>query len=170
MQRLSKHHRLWKMAFDVAEFATCDRAHHGCVIGDEGIVIATGYNGSLDGDSHCDEVGHDIIVSYRIPNGKPIEHCVRTIHAERNAVLNAAMVGTSIRGKDWYITGIPCPECSKMILRTKPQWVYICSDRGCISNEEKRLALPWWGSAKDKHKIKLCFAMYNELVEMGIAK
>ena len=161
VMRLSKDLWLLDLAFKIAERSTCTREKHGCVIARNGIVVATGYNGSPEGDPHCDEVGCDL--AYFIPvkdvqdasitfedgsnlpfgmiPGKASKHCVRTIHSEINAIINAALVGSPIDNCDWYITGVPCSSCMGAILRTGPQSAYFCSDRGGVdpAGREERI-------------------------------
>ena len=93
------------IAGQVAARATCDRKHVGSVVVKDKNILATGYNGSISGMPHCDEMGH------MIEN----DHCVATIHAEANAILQAAKHGTSIDGADIYITSSPCWQCFKLI-------------------------------------------------------
>jgi len=91
------------LAQHVSTRATCDRLHAGCVLVNDKRILATGYNGSLPGTEHCDEVGHLLM------NG----HCVATEHAERNAVANAARAGVSTQGATAYVTHTPCWDCIK---------------------------------------------------------
>jgi dCMP deaminase len=93
------------IAREVASRATCDRKHVGAVIVRDRCILATGYNGSMRGTEHCDEAGH------MMEDG----HCVRTIHAEANAIIQAARHGTSIEGADIYVTASPCWQCFKML-------------------------------------------------------
>lgn len=100
----------WDMYFmniarQVASRSTCDRKHVGAVIAKDKNILSTGYNGSISGMPHCDEIGHDI------ENG----HCIATIHAEANAIILAAKHGVSIDGADLYITASPCWNCFKLI-------------------------------------------------------
>jgi len=90
----------------VSTRSTCDRLHVGAVIVKDRNIISTGYNGSPSGSPHCDEVGHEM------ENGS----CVRTIHAEQNAIVQAAKHGHSICGADLYITHSPCYNCAKLII------------------------------------------------------
>ena len=105
------HHRAsWdeyfmQIALDVASRATCDRKHVGAVLVRDKCILATGYNGSIRGLSHCDEDGH------LMEDG----HCVRTIHAEANAIIQAARNGVRIEGATVYVTASPCWGCFKMI-------------------------------------------------------
>lgn len=92
----------------VATRATCDRKHVGAVIVRDRTILSTGYNGSIRGMPHCDEVGH------MMEDG----HCVATIHAEANAILQAAKNGVAIDGADIYITASPCWPCFKLIANT----------------------------------------------------
>jgi dCMP deaminase len=94
-----------KIATDVATRATCDRKHVGAVIVRDRTILSTGYNGSIRGMDHCDDVGH------MMEDG----HCVATIHAEQNAILQAAKNGTAIDGAEIYTTASPCWPCFKMI-------------------------------------------------------
>lgn len=94
------------LADKVATRSTCDRLHVGAVIVKDRNIIATGYNGSPSGMDHCDQVGHLLI------NGR----CERTIHAEQNAIIQAAKHGTSIEGSEIYVTHSPCYTCAKFII------------------------------------------------------
>ncbi len=93
------------IALQVATRATCDRKHVGAVIVRDRTILSTGYNGSIRSMPHCDEVGHMMEAG----------HCVRTIHAEANAIIQAAKNGVAIEGADIYITASPCWQCFKMI-------------------------------------------------------
>lgn len=93
------------IARTVATRSTCDRKHVGAVIVLERRILATGYNGSISGLPHCDEVGH------LMEDG----HCVRTIHAEANAIMQAARCGVRITGATIYVTASPCFSCFKLI-------------------------------------------------------
>ena len=75
-----------KLAMLASERATCPRMHCGCVLVKNKDVIATGYNGSIPGDDHCDQVGCLIVEN----------HCVRTVHAEMNALIQAAKRGHAV--------------------------------------------------------------------------
>ncbi len=93
------------LAVQAATRSTCPRKHVGAVIVRDKAVLATGYNGSLRGLPHCTDVG------CLIDN----DHCVRTVHAEANAILQAARHGVCIDGADIYVTASPCWECFKLI-------------------------------------------------------
>lgn len=93
------------IAREVASRSTCPRKYVGAVIVRDRIILSTGYNGSIRGMPHCDEVGH------MMDDG----HCVRTIHAEINAIIQAAKNGTAIDGAGIYVTASPCWSCFKAI-------------------------------------------------------
>ena len=84
----------------------CDRAHVGSIIVHNKRILTTGYNGSPRGLPHCTEAGHLMI------NG----HCVRTLHAEQNAIIQAALHGVGVEGGTIYVTHQPCLTCAKMII------------------------------------------------------
>lgn len=90
----------------VAQRSTCDRAQIGCVLARDNRILTTGYNGSVSGLDHCDEVGHMMVDG----------HCVRTLHAEQNAIIQAAMDGIAVRGATAYVTHFPCILCAKMLI------------------------------------------------------
>src|SRR3989344_5209045 len=87
----------------VASRSTCERAHVGSVIMRDKRVLSTGYNGSPAGMPHCDDSGHEMVEG----------HCVRTIHAEMNAIIQAAKNGVNINGSELYSTHFPCYNCFK---------------------------------------------------------
>ena len=101
----------------VAERSTCIRAKVGAVIVRDKNILATGYNGSPAGLPHCMEVGC-LIYTSRTPSGEVEENCFRTIHAEINAIAQAAKNGATIRDADVYITHTPCIHCLKVLINT----------------------------------------------------
>jgi len=95
--------------------ATCDRGRSGAIIVKDNKILATGYAGSPPGLPHCDEVGHRLITV--IENGITSEHCIRTIHSEVNAMLQAAEFGIKIKGGTLYCKMLPCYNCGMDIIR-----------------------------------------------------
>ncbi len=93
------------IAKEVATRSTCDRKHVGAVIVRDKSILATGYNGSVRGLPHCDDEGH------LMEDG----HCVRTVHAEANAIVQAARNGMRIDGASIYVTASPCWGCFRLI-------------------------------------------------------
>ena len=107
----------------VAERSTCLRAKVGAVIVREKNILATGYNGAPAGLPHCLDVGC-LIYKSTTPSGEIEENCFRTIHAEINAIAQAAKNGAFIRDADIYITHTPCIHCMKVLLNTGIRAIY----------------------------------------------
>ena len=95
------------MAFLASTRATCDRKHVGAILALQNRVVATGYNGSPSGLPHCDDVGH------LLKNIEGRDSCIRTLHAESNAIDNA---GPKAANCALYTTVIPCYDCAKRII------------------------------------------------------
>ena len=116
---MSKHRVSWKdyfmnIAREVATRSTCDRKHVGAVIVREKTILSTGYNGSIKGLPHCDEVGCEMVDG----------HCVRTTHAEANAIVQAAKNGIHINQSEIYVTASPCYDCFKLIANAGINVIY----------------------------------------------
>jgi len=99
----------------IAKRATCDRGRSGCVIARNNRLLVTGYVGSPIGLPHCDEVGH-LMKKTTHEDGHTSEHCVRTVHAEMNAILQAARNGIAIDGATLYCRMTPCRTCGMAII------------------------------------------------------
>jgi dCMP deaminase len=99
-----------KIADVVASAATCDRKHVGAVIVVNKTVVSTGYNGAPRGMPHCDQVGHEL----KDMGGR--QSCVRTVHGEANALVQAARTGAKVEGGTLYTTASPCYDCLKLII------------------------------------------------------
>ncbi len=104
-----------ELARYVGTRGTCDRGRSGCVIVKEKRVISTGYVGSPPGLPHCDDVGHDIHTVIN-KDGTKSEHCIRTAHAEANAIAQAARFGISLDGATIYCKMVLCHACAKMAI------------------------------------------------------
>jgi dCMP deaminase len=104
-----------RLTQEVANRATCDRGRSGCVVVLDKRIVATGYVGSPPGLPHCDEVGH-LLRKVIDENGEGRQHCVRTIHAEQNAICQAAKHGLSLSGATVYCTMEPCRVCAMLII------------------------------------------------------
>ncbi len=107
-----------KLAMLASERATCPRMHCGCVLVKEKNVIATGYNGSIPQDDHCEDVGCWVVEN----------HCIRTVHAEMNALIQAAKRGHSVEGATAYVTNMPCTTCAKSLIAAGINRVVIFSE------------------------------------------
>ena len=103
-----------QLATQVATRSTCERKKVGAVIVRDRNILSTGYNGSILGTKHCSEIG------CLIENG----HCIRTIHAEANAIIQAAKHGTRIKKASIYVTASPCFSCFKLIANAGIKNIY----------------------------------------------
>ena len=107
------HNRIpWKQYFMmqalvIAQRSTCDRALVGSVLVKDNRIIGTGYNGSVTGEPHCDDVGHQLVDG----------HCVRTIHSEMNSLIQCARNGVSTDNTEIYVTHFPCYNCAKALVQ-----------------------------------------------------
>ncbi len=96
---------LMSFAIAASKRGTCDRKLVGAVVVQQNRVITTGYNGSVSGLPHCDDEDHDMVKG----------HCVRTIHAEMNALTQAAKFGMAVDGASIYTTASPCWDCFRVL-------------------------------------------------------
>ncbi len=113
-RRADWHTYFMNIALQVASRSTCARKHVGSVVVRDKTILSTGYNGSIRGMPHCDEVGHDL------EGG----HCIATIHAEANAILQAAKNGVRIEAAEIYTTASPCWSCFKLIANAGIRQIY----------------------------------------------
>jgi dCMP deaminase len=105
----------FEIADSVSRRATCDRGKSGCVIVKDKQILVTGFVGSPSGFAHCDDVGHQM-KQLTHEDGQITEHCMRTIHAEQNAICQAAKLGISIEGSTIYTRMTPCRTCAMLII------------------------------------------------------
>ena len=112
--RVDWHQYFMNIAAEVATRSTCDRKHVGAVIVRDKTILSTGYNGSVRGLPHCDDAGHMM----------EDNHCVATIHAEANAIIQAAKNGVRVDGADIYITASPCWNCFKIVTNAGLRSIY----------------------------------------------
>jgi len=137
----------------VATRSTCLRRHVGAVVVRDKRILCTGYNGPPRGLSHCDEVGC-LREQLAIPSGQRQEIC-RGLHAEQNAIIQAALHGVSVEGGTIYVTHQPCITCAKMIINSGIVRA-VCANsypdelsRGMLS--EANVALEVWDTSSDIH-------------------
>lgn len=121
----------------VGSRATCSRGRSGCVIVRDKRILVTGYVGSPAGLPHCDDVGHEM---HKVidDDGKEHEHCVRTAHAEQNAIAQAAKLGVSIDGATLYCHMTPCYTCAKLVINSGIKKVIALKDYHA-SNRTKKI-------------------------------
>jgi len=126
-----------KIMEEVGRRATCDRGRSGCVIVKNNQILVTGYVGSPVGIAHCDEIGHEM-KKMLSEDGSTTQHCVRTTHAEQNAICQAAKLGIALEGSTLYCKMTPCYTCAKMIINCGIKRVVALHDYHA-SNETKRI-------------------------------
>ena len=114
MQRVSWDRYFMNLALEVATRSTCPRKNVGAVIVRDKTILSTGYNGSIRGASHCTESG------CLMENN----HCIRTVHAEANALVQAARHGVRLEDGEVYVTASPCFNCFKLIVNAGITTVY----------------------------------------------
>lgn len=114
-QRPSWDDYFMEVAHAISKRATCDRGRSGCVIARDNNILATGYVGSPAGLVHCDDAGHQMKKVLH-EDGQVTQHCVRTVHAEQNAICQAAKRGVSIDGATLYCRMTPCRTCAMLII------------------------------------------------------
>jgi dCMP deaminase len=126
-----------ELADAASKRATCNRGRSGCVIVRDKQVLATGYVGSPVGLPHCDDAGH-IIKKVIQENGEISEHCVRTVHAEQNAICQAAKRGISIEGATVYQRMTPCRTCAMLWINCGIKKV-VCERKYQLAEESEQL-------------------------------
>ncbi|MFH1503207.1 MAG: cytidine/deoxycytidylate deaminase family protein [Candidatus Diapherotrites archaeon] len=126
-----------EIARAVAKRATCNRGKSGCIIVKNKQILVTGYVGSPKGLPHCDEIGHQIKKTIH-EDGSISEHCVRTTHAEQNAICQAAKLGIAIDNATLYCKMTPCLVCAKMIINAGIKRV-VCEKRYHADKESEEM-------------------------------
>ena len=126
-----------RMVDAVAQRATCDRGRAGCVIVKEKQILVTGYVGSPKGLPHCDDVGH-LLKKVIHEDGKVTQHCVRTVHAEQNAITQAARRGIALEGSTLYVRMTPCRTCTMLIINTGIERV-VCQNKYHAAEESEAM-------------------------------
>jgi dCMP deaminase len=140
---MSKHIRpTWdeyfiELAHTAAKRATCDRGRSGCVIVRDKQVLVTGYVGSPKGLPHCDDVGH-LMKKVTHDDGSVTQHCMRTVHAEQNAICQAARSGISLDGGTLYCRMTPCRTCAMLIINCGIERV-VCQFRYHAGGESEEM-------------------------------
>ncbi len=104
-----------ELADAVAKRATCNRGRSGCVIVRNRQILVTGYVGSPKGLPHCDDAGH-LFKKVFHEDGSVTQHCVRTVHAEQNAICQAAKLGIALNDSTLYCRMTPCRTCAMLII------------------------------------------------------
>jgi dCMP deaminase len=104
-----------RLVEEIGKRATCDRGKSGCIIVRDKRILCSGYVGSPPGLPHCDDIGH-LLKKVIDDDGTIRQHCMRTIHAEQNAICQAARYGISLEGTTLYCSMEPCRTCAMLII------------------------------------------------------
>jgi dCMP deaminase len=136
-QRPSWDEYFLELANAAAKRATCDRGRSGCVIVRDKQVLVTGYVGSPMGLPHCDDVGH-LMKKVVHDDGSVTQHCVRTVHAEQNAICQAARRGMALEGGTLYCRMTPCRTCAMLIINCGIERV-VCQNRYHAGEESEEM-------------------------------
>ena len=136
-QRPSWDEYFMELANAAAKRATCDRGRSGCVIVKDKQLLVTGYVGSPIGLPHCDEVGHLFKKTYH-EDGTITNHCVRTVHAEQNAICQAAKRGIALEGATLYCRMTPCRTCAMLIINCGIKRV-VCQQKYHAGEESEQM-------------------------------
>ena len=123
----------------ISKRATCGRGRSGCVIAKDNQLLVTGYVGSPVGLPHCDEVGH-LMKKVMHDDGSVTEHCMRTVHAEQNAICQAAKRGVSLDGATLYCRMTPCRVCCMLIINCGIRRV-VCQRKYHVGSESEDMFL-----------------------------
>ncbi len=126
-----------EIAKTVATRATCDRGRAGCVVVRDRQILVTGYVGSPRGLAHCDDVGH-YMKKVVHEDGHVSQHCVRTIHAEQNAITQAARLGIPLQGSTMYVRMTPCRTCAMLIINVGVERV-VCEKKYHAGQESEEM-------------------------------
>jgi dCMP deaminase len=137
MNRPSWDEYFMDIARTVASRATCDRGRSGCVIVRDRQILVSGYVGSPKGLPHCDDVNH-LIKETIHEDGHRSEHCVRTVHAEQNAICQAAKRGIALDCSTLYCRMTPCRTCAMLIINCGIERV-VCEFRYHAGNESEEM-------------------------------
>lgn len=143
LMNIQKHKRpswdeyFMEIANTVSKRATCDRGRSGCVVVRDRQILVTGYVGSPVGMPHCDDVGHQFKQTIH-EDGNTTNHCVRTVHAEQNAICQAAKLGISLDGSTLYCRMTPCRTCAMLIINCGIKRV-VCEKRYHNAEESEEM-------------------------------
>lgn len=125
------------LAHSVSKRATCDRGRSGCVIVRNKQILVSGYVGSPRGLAHCDDVGH-LMKKVTHEDGSVTQHCVRTVHAEQNAITQAARRGMALDKATLYCRMTPCRTCAMLIINCGIERV-VCEKKYHAGGESEQM-------------------------------
>lgn len=117
--------------------STCDRGRTGCVLTKNNQILVTGYAGAPRGLPHCDDAEHQLKIM-RHEDGHESTHCLRTAHAEQNALTQAARIGVPVEGAALYCIMTPCSACAKMLINAGINRI-VCAKRYHAGEESEEM-------------------------------
>ncbi len=126
-----------QLAIMVGQRGTCDRGYCGAIITKDRRIVSTGYAGSPVGCQHCNEIGHEMHTIIHEDKSQS-NHCIRTTHAEQNAICQAARFGIALEGGTIYVKMAPCYTCAKMIINAGIKRV-VCNQDYHASKRSKEI-------------------------------
>ncbi len=138
MSRPSWDEYFMDMLDSISGRATCDRGKNSAIIVKNKRILATGYVGSPVGLPHCDEKGH-LLRDVLHTDGEVRKHCVRTTHAEANAIANAARFGVSVNNSTIYTKMFPCLDCTKLLINAGVKRIVVLRDYHASHDSKKFL-------------------------------
>jgi len=121
----------------VSKRSTCDRGRSSCVIVRDNQILVSGYAGSPTGFPHCDEVGHQLKKLIH-EDGTITEHCMRTVHAEQNALAQAAKRGVGVEDSTVYVNVTPCRTCTMLLINAGIKRV-VCEKKYHAGEESEKM-------------------------------
>lgn len=130
----------FEVMYAISKRATCGRGRSGCVITKNKHIISAGYVGAPIGFPSCDDIGH-VIQEVIESDGSIGEHCIRTVHAEQNAICQAAKQGIAVEGAELYCSMTPCRTCAMLIIQCGIKKVHCISHYPHKDIEENTLYL-----------------------------
>ncbi len=125
MERMDQHQYFMSLAILAASRSTCVRRKVGCVAVRDKHILATGYNGTISGMTHCTKDTCYRTINH-IPSGQMLDRCY-AVHAEQNVICQAAIHGTVLTGSTIYITTTPCITCLKLLAQIGVKNIYCYS-------------------------------------------
>ena len=136
MDRISKENYYLDIAATVAERSTCLRRKFGAIIVKNDVIVSTGYNGAPRGRKNCNDLAFCYREKLGIPRGERYELC-RSVHAEQNAICQAAFHGAAVKGSTIYVTISPCLTCAKLIVNAGIEEVVYGGDYSFLDTVKK---------------------------------
>jgi len=152
LDRLDKSSWLMAVASLAADRSSCPRNRRGALLAKDFYILSVGYSGSPKGLPHCTDEGVGCLIKKDVASG--IERCVRVVHAEVNALINAVAIGTSVgtKGSTLFVTNFPCMSCAKFIINAGVREIHYL---GPVTDSEAEGILKEAGILLTEEKLKI---------------